>query len=323
MGEVGKLELTYGGTGAEEAPQTIMVKFPTSSPEVMAMIRPTRVYEREHRFYQQLSHKTPLRTPAPYHVTCETSEDPEVDEEYAILMEDLGGMTIGDQVAGLTAEQTAAALTGLAAHHAHFWNGVGLEGLWFVPPVNGPLNMKGAAIYDQSLPGFKEVFGDTCSPELLALADVYGANYPKFLELFAAMPDTLVHFDYRADNLFFDRGDGSVAVIDWQSISKGGGAADVGYLLGQNLDNEVRREHEDDLLHTYHDGLVSAGVTGYSFEQLFEDHKVGLIYGWVIPVFAVGTLDASSERAMTLWTRVIERVEDAIFQHEADLLLER
>ena len=49
----------------------------------------------------------------------------------------------------------------------------------------------------------------------------------------------------------------------------------------------------------------------------FDDYQVGLIYGWVIPVFAVGSLDVSSERAMTLWTNVVERVQDAIFQHGA------
>ena len=128
---------------------------------------------------------------------------------------------------------------------------------------------------------------------------------------------TLVHFDYRADNLFFDNSSGEVAVIDWQSISQGGGAADVGYLMGQNLDNAVRREHENDLLRTYHATLEANGVTGYSFEQFFDDYRLGLVYGWVIPVFAVGSLDSSSERAMTLWANVIDRVQDAIFQHNA------
>jgi len=91
----------------------------------------------------------------------------------------------------------------------------------------------------------------------------------------------------------------------------------VGYLMGQNMDNAVRREHENDLLHAYHDTLLANGVTGYDFDQFFQDYRLGVIYGWVIPVFAVGTLDSSSERAMALWTAVIERVQDAIFQHGA------
>jgi drug/metabolite transporter (DMT)-like permease len=63
--------------------------------------------------------------------------------------------------------------------------------------------------------------------------------------------------------------------------------------------------------------LVGGGVDDYNFPAFFDDYRVGLIYGWVIPVFAVGSLDVSSERAMTLWTNVVERVQDAIFQHGA------
>jgi thiamine kinase-like enzyme len=153
------------------------------------------------------------------------------------------------------------------------------------------------------------------------LAEGYGPNHPQLLRRFAAMPHTLVHFDYRADNLFFDDV-GDVVVIDFQAISKGGGAADVGYLLSQNLASDVRREHEDELLHTYHDTLLANGVRGYEFDQLAADYRVGVVYGFVIPVFAVGSLDASSERAMALWTAVLERVQDAIGQHDAHSLLD-
>jgi len=321
MGEVGTAELTYD-RDLPAAPSKVIIKFPTQSPEVKAIMRPTRVYEREHRFYESLAAQTPVKTPQVYHVTCNTSDDPEVDEEYVLVMEDLSHMTEGDQVAGLSADQTGAALRGLAQHHAHFWNGAGLEQATFIPQIDGPLNLAGQAIYDASLPGFKQVFAHAVTDEMMPVAEAYGASHPELLGRFAAMPHTLVHFDYRADNLFFDS-DGSVAVIDWQAISRGGGAADVGYLLGQNLESAVRREHEADLLRTYHGELQANGVADYDYDQFFEDYRVGLIYGWIIPVFAVGTLDSSSERAMALWTSVIERVQDAIFQHNAHEFIER
>ena len=75
-------------------------------------------------------------------------------------MEDLSGLTLGDQVAGTTPEQARAALVGLAAHHARFWNGAGLEDADFIPIINGPLNQAGSPIYEASLPGFMEAFGD-------------------------------------------------------------------------------------------------------------------------------------------------------------------
>jgi aminoglycoside phosphotransferase (APT) family kinase protein len=143
------------------------------------------------------------------------------------------------------------------------------------------------------------------------------------MDRFAAMPHTIVHFDYRLDNLFFggDVGPG-VTMIDFQASTKGGGAYDVGYFLSQNLRTEVRREHEDDLLRTYHDVLVADGVDGYPLDRLREDYRVGVLYGWIIPVYAVGTLDSSSERALALWREVIGRAQSAITDHHVrDLLV--
>lgn len=318
MGEVACVDVRYSGD-APGAPERVVAKFPTSSVEVRTMMHPTRVYEREHRFYEHIAKTSPVRTPDLYHVTCEVSDDP-MAERYMLLLEDLGDLELGDQLAGVSPEQAEAALVGLARHHARFWNRAGLENAPFIPTINGPLNKAGEGIYNASLPGFKEVFSSALMPEMVPVAEVYGSNHPLLLDRFADMPHTLVHFDYRADNLFFDTSTGggrSVVVIDWQSISIGGGSADVGYFLGQNLSIADRRAHEDDLLHRYHDTLLAEGVTGYPFEQFFEDYRVAVLYGWVIPVFAVGSLDTSSERAMALWTAVLERVQDAIFHHNA------
>ncbi len=324
MGEVATVGVRYDGD-AGDAPTRMVAKFATQSPEIKTMMHPTRVYEREHQFYEQLASSTPVRTPDVYHVTCNTADEP-LAEEYLLLLEDLGGLVLGDQVAGVSPAQAESALVGLARHHAHFWNGRGLENAPFAPPINGVLNKAGQGIYEASLPGFKEVFADALLPEMVPVAEAYTANHPQLLDRLAAMPSTLVHFDYRADNLFFepdaDGTQGSVVVIDWQSISVGGGAADVGYFLGQNLSPADRRAHEDELLHRYHDTLTAEGVTGYDYATFFEDYRLGLVYGWVIPVFAVGSLDASSERAVALWTNVIERVQDAIFQHNAQEFIE-
>ncbi len=312
MGEVAKVGLVYGDDAAG-APATVVAKFPTSSPEIRAMMHPTRIYEREHRFYRELADQTPLRTPDVYHVTCEPAAEA-ADERYMMLMEDLSSLTLGDQVTGVTPVQARAALVGLAAHHARFWNGVGLEAADFIPVINGPLNQAGSPIYDASLPGFMAAFGHSIKPELANFVADYATTRPQILDDLAAMPHTLVHFDFRADNLFFEP-DGSVVVIDWQAISQGGGAADVGYFVSQNLSTEDRRTHEDELLHAYHDALVANGVEGYDYDTLLSDYRVGISCGWMIPVLAVGSLDFTSDRAVALWTAVIERTQSALIDH--------
>ena len=309
MGEVGTVDIAYEGD-AGDAPTTIVAKFPTHSDDVRAMMYPTRVYEREHCFYRDLAAQTPLRTPSHFHITCEVSDDPHA-EHYLMLMEDLSHLTIGDQLAGVTVDQARAALVGLAAHHARFWNAAGLDDADFIPVIDGPLNQAGQQIYAASYPGFIEVFGEVLDPRISAFGERYGDIRPAILDRLAQMPHTLVHFDYRADNLFFDD-DGSVVVIDWQAISVGGGAADVGYFLSQNLSIDDRRAHEDDLLQAYHDALVANGVTDYPYDELVADYDIGILCGWIIPAFAVGSLDVSSERAMALWNEVVDRVQTAI-----------
>jgi hypothetical protein len=312
MGEIGKVGVGYAGEPTD-APTSLIAKFPTASPEIRTMMHPTRIYEREHRFYEQLAPQSPLRTPRVYHVTCETADAPD-DERYLMLMEDLSALTLGDQVTGVSVDQARAAVVGLAGHHARFWNGVGLEDADFIPIVNGPLNAAGASIYEASLPGFMKVFGEAIKPELVDYVAGYASVRDQITDDLAAMPHTLMHFDFRADNLLYDT-DGTVAVVDWQTISQGGGAADLGYFLSQNLTTEDRRAHEVDLLRSYHDALVAHGVTDYPFEQLFADYPVGITCGWVVPVLAVGTLDFTSERAVALWTAVIERAQHALIDH--------
>jgi hypothetical protein len=312
MGEVAAVGVVYDGD-ARDAPTRVVAKFPTQSPEIRAMMQPTRIYEREHRFYRELAATSPVRTPEIYHVTCDVAEVAD-DEAYVLLMEDLSDMQLGDQLAGTTVEQARAALVGLAGHHARFWNGAGMADADFIPVINGPLNQAGSPIYEASLPGFMEAFGASIKPELADFVAGYAAMRPQILDDLAAMPHTLVHFDYRADNLFFDDA-GTVVVIDWQAISQGGGAADVGYLLSQNLTVEDRRAHEPALLRAYHDALVAGGVSDYRLDALTADYRVGIGCGWMIPVLAVGSLDFTSERAVALWTAVIERAQSALIDH--------
>ena len=57
------------------------------------------------------------------------------------------------------------------------------------------------------------------------------SNVIRMLDGIAGRPQTLVHGDFRADNLFFGGPDGGqgLAAIDWQVSSRGGGAFDLAY----------------------------------------------------------------------------------------------
>ena len=311
MGEVTGLALAYDGPTT--APTTMVAKIPTQDPHVRAMLAPAAVFEREARFYEQLAPEL-ASTARCYHAAIDVPND-----AFLLLLEDLSHLRLGDQLDGCGADDAARALEALAVLHARFWESPVLDRMGWLPPANDPCMKIGEHVFAQSLPRFLEVFAEALDPGMAELSERFGPRMPDLLDRFAAMPTTIGHFDYRLDNLFFDDADGAdgVRMIDFQATSKGGFAYDLGYFLSQNLTTEDRRAHEADLLRTYHDRLVAEGVAGYDFDQLRRDHRVGVLYGWFIPVFAVGSLDVSSDRAMQLWTEVIRRAQTAIADHDA------
>jgi aminoglycoside phosphotransferase (APT) family kinase protein len=314
MGEVTRLRVEYvGGSG----PATMMAKIPTQDTHVRSLLAPARVFEREARFYEQLAPRLDV-VPNAYGVACDHEAG-----DYLLLLEDLGHLRGGDQAAGLSVADARAALLALARLHARFWQSPDLDRLDWMPPINDAGMKISREVYNASLPGFRDVFAHALEAEHEDLIARFGDATPDLLDRFAAMPNTVVHFDYRADNLFFgDEGDvEAVRIIDFQASSKGGGAYDVGYFVSQNLATDLRRQHETSLLRAYHDELMAHGVSGYAWEQFCEDYRVGVLYGWIIPVYAVGTLDSSSERAIALWTAVIQRAQAAMSDHNVAELL--
>jgi aminoglycoside/choline kinase family phosphotransferase len=298
----------------------VIVKIPTQNPEVRAMLDPARVYERETRFYQQLAARPAVAAPR-----CWFAGMDDTAREHVLLLEDLAGFRNGDQAVACSVADAHAALAALGAFHAAFWNDDSVAGLEWLPPINAEINKAtGEAVYAKSLPGFLDVFGRVLTPETMAMAQRYGSNVRQLLDRLEALPNTVVHFDFRLDNLFFDGpSDAPVRLIDFQAVARGGGAYDVGYFLSQSLDIEDRRAHEGELLDTYLDALAAHGVTGYGREQLQDDLRVGIIYSWIIPVMAVGGgFDLSDERAMRLWDTVVARCQAAIADHRAAELLD-
>ena len=114
-----------------------------------------------------------------------------------------------------------------------------------------------------------------------------------------------------------------VVVVDWQAPLRSWAAAyDAIYFIVGGLPVEVRREHETELLHVYHDALVALGVSTYSFEQLVEDARVVLLYFFgIIGVIAAGSLDMANDRAVELLLTIVKRLLVAMEDQDVLALL--
>ena len=313
MGEVGRLDVAYSAPCS--APSSIIAKIPTQNETVRAMLAAANIFEREARFYADVCPTVRSVSGQAYGIAIDKEND-----DYLLLIEDLSPYRMGDQLSGLSVDDAYAALKAAAHLHSTFWQSPKLDALDWMPACNSAGMKIGEQVYAQSLDPFKQIFGHAVEAEHESLIERFGPNSPHLLDRLAAMPLTVAHFDYRLDNLFF--GDHEVVkMIDFQTSSKGGFIYDVGYLLSQSMTIEDRRTHEDDLLRAYHEALIAGGVDRYGLDQLRADYRVGVLYGWIIPVFAVGSLDVSSERAMALWTEVIKRAQAAMSDHNVKDLL--
>lgn len=312
MGEVGRITISYeGGLG----PTSMICKIPTQDPAIRGLLGPARVFEREARFYSDIAPSLDV-VPTAYCVAADFDAD-----DFVLLLQDLGDLRVGDQTEGASEADAHAVMRATARLHARYWKNSELDAIQWMPMANSEGMKIGREVYQASLPGFLQVFAHAVEPDMVPIMERFGDNVHQLLDRVADMPNTVVHFDYRLDNLFFDDVEGAVWVIDFQTASKGGGAYDVAYFMSQSVPVDIRRRCEDALLRSYHDELVSLGVSDYPFEQFFEDYRVGVLYGWIIPVYAVGTLDSSSERAMKLWTEVITRAQAAMRDHDVASLL--
>jgi len=120
-------------------------------------------------------------------------------------------------------------------------------------------------------------------------------------------PWTLIHMDYRCDNFLIDDHSGEVVTLDWQSTGRGPGVYDLAYLLGGSVTVDVRRALEDELLHTYHEGLVSFGVDDYPFDELYDDYRLASLVGMGSAVLVGGGLEMGNERGVALIASMVER----------------
>src|SRR6202035_3592375 len=121
----------------------------------------------------------------------------------------------------------------------------------------------------------RQIVGPLLPAAAVALGDQLGTHLEDLLCGIEKYPHTIVHSDFRADNLLFDDLSSSqpVVVLDWQLAIRGMGALDVARLLCGSLASPERATSEMAVLQCWHGTLEAGGVRGYSFQQALEDYR--------------------------------------------------
>lgn len=314
-GEVVRLSLT----GSPSVPGSVIAKFANPDPQRRALFHRLGYAQRELRFYTELAARSNLRVPHLYFGVV----DPESGASI-LLLEDLSGATrhVG-QTAGCPAADAEKALRALARFHASWWDEAGDRIDW-VPSFAAGADKIQHAFAQHWWPTFvREVetkIPGALSEPLYALGERLSTRVAALKRSLAEQPRTLIHQDFRLDNIFFDTATGpeaGVTVIDFENIARGRGASDVGWFLAGCLSTDERRAAEDALLHAYLDELRTHGIETYDLTACLRDLRLGMINTFVVAVSGpavLGMLD--TERGCEILRSVLERCAPLVDEHD-------
>ena len=290
------------------APTSFIAKFPSTSEENRFVALVLNMYGRETRFYRELARDTPLSAPRCHAV----DHDPDADE-FVLLLEDLDGARIVDQIEGIGRADAELAVDQLAMLHASWWNDPALES---VPRLcDSPYPEAVTAAFAGAWGPIQEICEGLITPEVRALGERFPELIPTLQTKLSEPPWTLSHGDYRLDNLFFsDDPQRPLVVIDWQLYDRSRGPRDLSYLLSQSMEPDARAACERALVERYLGALEAGGVRGYDVETAWFDYRLATLFDFVYPVIAGGGLTLANERAVTL-VRVLFGRFVAAFEH--------
>ena len=326
MGDILRLDLTVE---SPDAPRSVVAKLPKRANRPFGEM--IGIYEREILFYRDLAAAIPARTPTIYYSFYDPDPASEQQAEvmaiidrmprflsgaltaigkwqagrrgrrYLVLMEDLGHLDIGDQLAGTSVDRCRMVLEQIAATHRALWNTDLTQFFWLLPiDIDAKLRH---GLFKRSLPIFRRRVGNTLTQEL----DWLDRNAERLMRTFAAeAPTTLLHCDLRLDNICFDTSgpDAGCVFLDWQLVRRGPAVYDIAYFLGGALAEDTPPDEVDALLRAYHTALDR---DDYDFDRLKRDYQRGLLLN-LTTLTTIDQVDVGDDRGAALMDRWIARL---------------
>jgi aminoglycoside/choline kinase family phosphotransferase len=248
-------------------------------------------YDRERHFYAEVAAAVPVATPE-----CFFAGD---GHRTPLLLADLAGFRVVDQVHGLQLPDAERLMDVLADLHARFWARPLPTGSdWAVSLADPVFAGMLTQLLGSGVSTLRERYGDRVDQGVLAALEISAPQWSSVLERCDEGPHTLIHNDCRADNIFFS-GDDDPVLIDWQIPAHSRGTQDIAYLLSGSLVPDLLSKTWGALVGRYHQRLCECGVTGYSWEQCLTHYRQSLLYTLTPGVAMLGAMAiAGDERGL-------------------------
>lgn len=289
----------------DRTPRSLVVKWPLE-------LEPSRDEPNELRFYRDLAGRVPFRTPRCFY----QARDPDRGG-WILVLEDLDGLRELSDVAGVSVTDARTAVRCLAAFHASFWDRV--ASLDWVRDSRARIPLYEEWIEENLERGLAQAAG-LVSPDRVDVAFRAARSFGSAVELLDRRPRTLVHLDFRADNMFVDA-TGRLCLLDFEPLSRLRGPVDLATFIGTSLSHRVRRQHGRRLLDLYLQELRRHGVRGYRPEDLVQDTRLGLVRWLAYTVALLPEPEVASGRLRRILERWIDRFTFAAQELDAFVAL--
>ncbi|NLT73529.1 MAG: phosphotransferase [Chloroflexi bacterium] len=299
------LAVEYRGDPPAQAPRRLFLKVTSGSAS------PSEFAAKEHRFYTMLAPAMEGGPGAHLPIPCYDASFDATTGAAHLLLADISesheAQSQPDERVGRLA------VDALAALHAAWWDSPRLgRDIGRLPSLEerrrDVANARSATA----------TFFDRCGDALPAR---WRRNYERVLDGLPGLYGrhatgrnlTLAHGDAHLGNYLFplagsDAGSPRAAhMLDWQFWHPTIGGTDLAFLIAR-WEPEVRRGLESTLLRRYHAALLGHGVTGYSWDDCFDDYRLSVIlvsvfipvwqctlWGWAPNLPAVATVMSAYE----------------------------
>lgn len=266
----------------DATPRSLIGKFASDDPTSRQTGVQLGNYLKEVKFYTELQPRLSIRTPK-----CYAAEIDGMGPDCVLLLEDLAPAEQGDQLAGCSAQIAHAAVQELVGLHAPTWRDATLRDFDWLGQPNDNTIMLGRTLYQMHLAGFLERYGPRLEADeagiIERVAQSKGAPFELLGDTFS-----LVHVDYRLDNMLIDSRPSppQITVVDWQSVTLGNPLSDVAYFLGAGMLPDTRRTVEEGIVRDYHAALLERGIENYDWDRCFSDYRRGSFAGFAVTVIA-------------------------------------
>ncbi len=315
VSDMARLTITYDKE-SPNLPKTMIVKMPTTFRTALAVALQYNLYEKEIRFYTEVAPKSPIRVPGLIYSDYDSEA-----KKYILILEDCSCYKMVDQVEGLDYEQTKQAINSSADFHARWWDAPDLFSFDWMAKPRDETSMAFIDTFHNSwdLAIKSEKFHEFLPEGGLEVGEKI---YKQFSWLMDDVPDenlSIAHFDYRADNIFFDseNSENPVIIIDWGSALVSRSILDVAYLLGTSIKIDLRQKIEEEMIRFYINRLEENGITSYDFDMAWYDYLKSLMIYAYLPPLGFTQLDMSDPRAIELGKAYSSRLFGAIIENDA------